>query len=239
MPWGPRPGQERTAPGPAQPGDGGRRDRVLEAKYHYVFWRPVSPPARGHRRQCDGPDPSWLPLFATPPFPGVGHSTVSGAAAAVLGEFLRQKATSELRILIRRLGGPLPELLGGSRRGRRTPASSPASTSCSACVDGQVVGVGRRIRPRPGCCHWVTTTTTTTDHATSPSSTRHGLLPARKVDQHDVGVLSVTIEEDLLAIRGETSKLLINAAGSASSTGAVDPSPGRAIGSSAATRRPG
>ena len=50
-----------------------------EAKYHYVFWRPVT----AIRATTD---PAWTPLLITPAFPEYpsGHSTVSGAAAAVL-----------------------------------------------------------------------------------------------------------------------------------------------------------
>ena len=50
-----------------------------EAKYHYVFWRPVT----AIRATTD---PTWTPLLITPAFPEYpsGHSTVSGAAAAVL-----------------------------------------------------------------------------------------------------------------------------------------------------------
>ena len=49
-----------------------------EAKYHYVFWRPVTAIRMS--------DPTWTPLLITPAFPEYpsGHSTVSGAAAAVL-----------------------------------------------------------------------------------------------------------------------------------------------------------
>ena len=50
-----------------------------EAKYHYVFWRPVT----AIRATTDS---TWTPLLITPAFPEYpsGHSTVSGAAAAVL-----------------------------------------------------------------------------------------------------------------------------------------------------------
>jgi membrane-associated phospholipid phosphatase len=50
-----------------------------DAKYHYVFWRPIT----AIRATTD---PAWTPLLITPAFPEYpsGHSTVSGAAAAVL-----------------------------------------------------------------------------------------------------------------------------------------------------------
>jgi membrane-associated phospholipid phosphatase len=50
-----------------------------DAKYHYVFWRPIT----AIRASTD---PAWTPLIPTPAHPEYpsGHSTVSGAAAAVL-----------------------------------------------------------------------------------------------------------------------------------------------------------
>jgi membrane-associated phospholipid phosphatase len=62
-----------------------------EAKYHYVFWRPVTaiPLADTDGNPATISDPSWMPLFATPAHPEYpsGHSTVSGAAAGVLASF--------------------------------------------------------------------------------------------------------------------------------------------------------
>src|SRR5262249_22154030 len=63
----------------------------FDAKYNYSFWRPVT----GIREAAnDGnpdteADPAWTPLIVTPPFPSYtsAHSTVSGAAAAVLADF--------------------------------------------------------------------------------------------------------------------------------------------------------
>ncbi len=64
-----------------------------DAKYHYNFWRPVTAIRQG---DTDGnpattPDPEWISLIITPPFPDYisGHSTFSGAAAAVLSLFYR------------------------------------------------------------------------------------------------------------------------------------------------------
>ncbi len=69
-------------------------------KFTYEFWRPVTA-----IRRADGdpaPEPDWLPLLNTPPFPAYtsGHSTFSAAAAAVLAEFygndkIRFATTSE------------------------------------------------------------------------------------------------------------------------------------------------
>ncbi len=62
-----------------------------EAKYHYVFWRPVSaiPLAATDGNADTIADPAWTPLLVTPAHPEYpsGHSTVSGAAAAVLADY--------------------------------------------------------------------------------------------------------------------------------------------------------
>jgi hypothetical protein len=59
-----------------------------DAKYHYVFWRPIT---AIRLADTDGNpstdlDPSWTPLLVTPNFPEYpsGHATVSPAAAVVL-----------------------------------------------------------------------------------------------------------------------------------------------------------
>jgi hypothetical protein len=62
-----------------------------DAKYAHSFWRPIT----GIREAAtDGnphtaADPAWTPLLTTPNFPGYtsGHSTFSGAAAAILARF--------------------------------------------------------------------------------------------------------------------------------------------------------
>lgn len=52
-----------------------------DCKYRFDVWRPVTAIRRA--------DPGWTPLLDTPPFPSYtsGHSSFSGAAAAVLAEF--------------------------------------------------------------------------------------------------------------------------------------------------------
>ena len=61
---------------------------VFDTKYHYSFWRPVTAIRAGDLDDNDDtdPDPDWLPLIATPAFPGYpsAHATLSGAARAVL-----------------------------------------------------------------------------------------------------------------------------------------------------------
>ena len=62
-----------------------------DAKYEFSFWRPVP----GSREPANDGNPDtepvagWTPLIVTPPFPSYtsAHSTVSGAAAAVLADF--------------------------------------------------------------------------------------------------------------------------------------------------------
>jgi hypothetical protein len=75
-----------------------------EAKYTYLFWRPVTaiPLAATDGNPATIPDPAWMPLFATPAHPEYpsGHSCVSGAAGAVLanqfGERTRFGVESDL-----------------------------------------------------------------------------------------------------------------------------------------------
>lgn len=59
-----------------------------DAKYAYDWWRPVTAirAADSDRNPATHPDPGWLPLVDSPPFPEhvSGHSTFSAAAAAVL-----------------------------------------------------------------------------------------------------------------------------------------------------------
>ena len=72
-----------------------------ECKFKHRLWRPVT--AIRNAADDDNPDadPDWHPLLPTPPFPSYvsGHSTFSGAAAAVLADFFgddtKVTATSE------------------------------------------------------------------------------------------------------------------------------------------------
>jgi len=62
-----------------------------ECKFHFDVWRPIT--AIRFANQLKNPaivaNPDWTPLLPTPPFPGYtsGHSSFSGAAAAVLAAF--------------------------------------------------------------------------------------------------------------------------------------------------------
>lgn len=61
-----------------------------DAKYFYEFWRPVTA-IRLADSDADGfpDDPAWTPLLVTPAFPEYtsGHSSIAGAAAAVLVDY--------------------------------------------------------------------------------------------------------------------------------------------------------
>ncbi|MBM4005276.1 MAG: phosphatase PAP2 family protein, partial [Planctomycetes bacterium] len=68
-----------------------------DAKYAAEFWRPIT---AIQQAQLDGnpatvADSSWTPLLVTPPFPEYvsGHSTFSGAAAAILAGFFGDEIT--------------------------------------------------------------------------------------------------------------------------------------------------
>ena len=68
-----------------------------DAKYAAEFWRPITAIQQADR---DGnpatiPDSTWTPLLVTPPFPEYvsGHSTFSGAAAAILAGFFGNETT--------------------------------------------------------------------------------------------------------------------------------------------------
>lgn len=59
-----------------------------DCKYEYGLWRPITsiPLADTDGNPFTSPEPGWEPFLETPPFPEYtsGHSTFSGAAAAVL-----------------------------------------------------------------------------------------------------------------------------------------------------------
>jgi membrane-associated phospholipid phosphatase len=115
-----------------------------EAKYHYVFWRPVTaiPLADTDGNPATSPDPSWMPLFATPAHPEYpsGHSTVSGAAAVVLASFFGEKRhfimDNDLLIGVTRSFKTFSEALEEVRNARVFAGIHFRS----ACDDGQAVG---------------------------------------------------------------------------------------------------
>ena len=66
-----------------------------EAKYTYVFWRPVTaiPLAATDDNPATSEDPTWMPLLATPAHPEYpsGHSCLSAAAIGVLADRFGEK----------------------------------------------------------------------------------------------------------------------------------------------------
>jgi hypothetical protein len=116
-----------------------------EAKYHYVFWRPVTaiPLADTDGNPATIADPSWMPLFATPAFPEYpsGHSTVSGAAAVVLASFFGEKrhftVDNDLLIGVTRSFGGFSQALDEVKNARVFAGIHYRS----ACDDGQATGI--------------------------------------------------------------------------------------------------
>jgi hypothetical protein len=68
-----------------------------DAKYHYVFWRPVTaiPLADMDGNLATTADPNWTPLLITPAFPEYpsGHSTLTAAGIAVLAHFFGKNSS--------------------------------------------------------------------------------------------------------------------------------------------------
>ena len=64
---------------------------TFDAKYHYLFWRPVTAIrlADTDGNPATTVDPTWTPLLGNPPIPDYpsGHATEGGAAAEVLSRF--------------------------------------------------------------------------------------------------------------------------------------------------------
>ena len=116
-----------------------------EAKYHYVFWRPVTaiPLADTDGNPATTADPSWMPLFATPAHPEYpsGHSTVSGAAAVVLANFFGEKRhftmDNDLLIGVTRSFRSFTQALDEVKNARIFAGIHFRS----ACDDGQTTGI--------------------------------------------------------------------------------------------------
>jgi hypothetical protein len=69
---------------------------IYNAKFKYVFWRPVTAIQTG----AIDPDPSWTPLFTTPRYPDwpSGHGGVVGAAQAILDAYLGPKTPAPIAV---------------------------------------------------------------------------------------------------------------------------------------------
>jgi hypothetical protein len=117
-----------------------------DAKYHYVFWRPVTAiPLAGTDSNPDTTaDPAWAPLLVTPNHPEYpsGHSTVSGAAAAVLADYFGEATSFSvgsdvLPGVVRSF--PNFEAALSEIKNARIFAGIHFRT---ACDDGQTIGIG-------------------------------------------------------------------------------------------------
>jgi len=116
-----------------------------EAKYSYVFWRPVTaiPLADTDGNPATTADASWKPLFATPAHPEYpsGHSTVSGAAAVVLANFFGEKRhftmDNDLLIGVTRSFRSFTQALDEVKNARIFAGIHFRS----ACDDGQTIGI--------------------------------------------------------------------------------------------------
>jgi hypothetical protein len=66
------------------------------AKFEYVFWRPVTAVRNG----SVNPDPNWTPFFTTPRYPEYpsGHTGYAGAAQSVLTAFLGPNAPAPISV---------------------------------------------------------------------------------------------------------------------------------------------
>jgi hypothetical protein len=69
---------------------------IYNAKFKYVFWRPVTAIQTG----SVDPDPGWTPLFTTPKYPDwpSGHGGFAGAAQGVLTAFLGRRTPAPISV---------------------------------------------------------------------------------------------------------------------------------------------
>ncbi len=118
-----------------------------DAKYTYVAWRPVTAiPLEASIGNAgitvNAGDATWMPLFATPPHPEYpsGHSTVSGAAAAVLATFFGERThftmDNDLLIGVTRSYHSFTQALNEVKNARIYAGIHFRF----ACDDGQVIG---------------------------------------------------------------------------------------------------
>ena len=74
---------------------------VLEAKYHYNFWRPITAIRNGDRNgnRATERDPDWTPLIATPLHPEYpcAHCVIASTIAAVIRAEVGRETMPTLR----------------------------------------------------------------------------------------------------------------------------------------------
>lgn len=75
---------------------------MVEAKFHYNFWRPITAIRNGEADGNDATatDAGWMPLLATPNFPEYpcGHCTVAGAIAEVMTAEVGARPATGVRV---------------------------------------------------------------------------------------------------------------------------------------------
>jgi membrane-associated phospholipid phosphatase len=125
-----------------------------EAKYTYVFWRPVTaiPLAAADGNPATSEDPTWMPLFATPAHPEYpsGHSCLSAAAAGVLADRFGEKTHFTLESdLMPGVVRSFKELFIGTRGSEERPHLCRHSLSIGDRRWREARRVGRRVCPRP------------------------------------------------------------------------------------------
>jgi membrane-associated phospholipid phosphatase len=120
-----------------------------EAKYHYVFWRPITAIrlADTDGNSATTADPGWTPLLITPNHPEYpsGHSTTSGAAARVLADYFGENTTFSIDS-----DAGVPVVAGVTRSFTSFAAALTEIKEArifggihfrSACDDGQATGI--------------------------------------------------------------------------------------------------
>ena len=75
---------------------------MVEAKFHYNFWRPITAIRNGESDGNDAtaPDAGWMPLLGTPNFPEYpcGHCTVAAAIAEVMTAEVGARPATGVRV---------------------------------------------------------------------------------------------------------------------------------------------
>lgn len=83
---------------------------TFEAKYAYLFWRPVTAirAADTDGDPSTAPDPTWTPNLLTPPHPEYpsGHAVTAGAAEYVLSQLIGPRTPTTFSISYARGNGP-------------------------------------------------------------------------------------------------------------------------------------
>ncbi len=136
-----------------------------DCKYAFNFWRPVTAirAADTDGNPDTSPDPAWTPLLVTPPFPEYisGHSTFSGAAAAVLAAFygtddiifttMSEDPPGQARSFAAFSAAALEAGMSRIYGGIHFMSANLSGLECGVTLGGYVVD--NFLRPRPGKPH--------------------------------------------------------------------------------------